>query len=166
MSEIVPMTPAHWPEVEAVYAAGIATGSATFEAEPPDWERFSSSRLMQHSAVAIDGGTVAGWVAVSPVSSRPVYAGVVEHSVYVHPAAAGRGIGTALVQWLIASTEAAGIWMIQSSVFPENAASLRLHERLGFRTVGTRERIALMSYGPLAGSWRDTILIERRSALA
>jgi phosphinothricin acetyltransferase len=163
MSEIVRMTADHWPRVAQIYELGIATGNATFEAEPPSWERFGSSRLMQHSAVAVDSGTVIGWVAVGPVSSRPAYAGVVEHSVYVHPDAAGRGIGTSLVTWLIGSTEAAGIWTIQSSIFPENVASLRLHDRLGFRSVGQRERIALMGYGPHAGTWRDTILIERRS---
>ena len=163
MTEIVPMTAAHWPEVAQIYQLGIETGSATFESEPPSWERFSSSRLMEHAAVAVDDGSVIGWVAVSPVSQRPAYAGVVEHSVYVHPDAAGRGVGSALVEWLIASTEAAGIWTIQSSVFPENVASLHLHDRLGFRRVGQRERIALMTYGPHAGTWRDTILIERRS---
>ena len=107
-----------------------------------------------------------GWVAISPVSSRAVYAGVVEHSVYVHPDAAGHGIGRRLVEHLIRSTEAAGIWTIQSSIFPENEASLRLHDALGFRRVGRRERIALMSYGPFSGQWRDTVLVERRSARA
>jgi L-amino acid N-acyltransferase YncA len=164
VTAIVPMTAAHWPAVEAIYARGIGEGNATFEARPPDWERFSSSRLMDHSAVALDDiDTVVGWVAITPVSSRPVYAGVVEHSVYVHPDAAGRGIGRALVERLIESTERAGIWTIQSSIFPENEASMRLHAAAGFREVGRRERIALMSYGPYAGTWRDTILVERRS---
>jgi L-amino acid N-acyltransferase YncA len=163
MTDIVSMTAAHWPAVEAIYALGIAEGNATFESGPPDWARFSSTRIMEHSAVALDGDSVVGWVAITPVSSRPVYAGVVEHSVYVHPDSAGRGIGRALVQRLIETTEGAGIWTIQSSIFPENAASLRLHDALGFRRVGHRERVALMTYGPHAGRWRDTILVERRS---
>lgn len=161
---IGPMTADHWPQVADIYALGISTGNATFESDPPDWERFSASRLMEHAAVSLDGDRVTGWVAASPTSSRPVYAGVVEHSVYVHPDAAGAGLGTALVEHLIRSTEAAGIWTIQSSIFLENTVSLHLHERLGFRTVGRRERIALMGYGPHAGEWRDTILVERRSA--
>ena len=164
--ELAPLTEATWPDVERIYAAGIATGNATFESQTPDWQRFGSSRLLEHAFVALDGGAVVGWVAASPVSSRPVYQGVIEHSVYVDPAAAGRGVGRALVEALIASTETAGIWMIQSSIFPENAASLALHDGLGFRRVGRRERIALMSSGPWAGKWRDTVLVERRSAVA
>ena len=163
MTEVVPMTAAHWTAVEAIHAQGIAEGNATFEPGPPDWARFSATRLMDHSAVAVDGDTVVGWVAITPVSARPVYAGVVEHSVYVARDAAGRGIGRALVERLIETTESAGIWTIQSAIFPENTASLRLHDRLGFRRVGRRERIALMTYGPYAGRWRDTILVERRS---
>jgi phosphinothricin acetyltransferase len=166
MTEVVPMTSAHWTAVEAIYAQGIAEGNATFESGPPDWDRFSGTRLMDHSAVALDGDAIVGWVAITPVSARPVYAGVVEHSVYVARDAAGRGIGRALVERLIETTEGAGIWTIQSSIFPENTASLRLHDRLGFREVGRRERIALMTHGPFAGQWRDTILVERRSELA
>jgi phosphinothricin acetyltransferase len=112
-------------------------------------------------AVAADTGEVAGWVAVSAVSSRCVYAGVVEHSVYVDPAARGRGAGGALLRALTASTEAAGIWTIESGIFPENTASLRLHERAGFRVVGTRERL-----GCHLGRWRDVVLMERRSQRA
>lgn len=166
MTPIVPMTAAHWPAVEAIYALGIGEGNATFESGPPDWDRFSSTRMMEHSAVALDDDAVVGWVAITPVSARPVYAGVVEHSVYVHREAAGRGIGRALVERLIETTESASIWTIQSSIFPENEASLRLHDALGFRRVGHRERVALMTYGPYAGRWRDTILVERRSAVA
>jgi L-amino acid N-acyltransferase YncA len=108
--------------------------------------------------VAVTGTGVQGWVAASPVSARPVYRGVVEHSLYVHPYARGQGIGRTLLGALIASTEAAGIWTIQSSIFPENAASAALHRAAGFRVVGTRERIAQHH-----GRWRDTVLIERRS---
>lgn len=162
---IEPLTPGDWPAVRAIYADGIATGHATFEAEPPEWPAFDAGRLPAHRLVArAAGGEVLGWAAVSATSSRPVYAGVVEHSVYVAAAGRGRGVGRLLLDELIASTEAAGIWTLQSAVFPENTASLRLHEAAGFRVVGRRERVARMPYGPLAGRWRDTVLLERRSA--
>jgi phosphinothricin acetyltransferase len=129
-----------------------------FETCAPGWAEFSAVRLPAHRFVATTGGQVAGWVAASAVSGRCVYAGVVGHSVYVRPAARGRGIGRRLLEALIASTEAAGIWTIQSGIFPENAASLALHRAAGFRVVGTRERI-----GQHHGRWRDVVLIERRS---
>jgi L-amino acid N-acyltransferase YncA len=162
---IVAMTEADWPGVRTVHAEGIATGHATFEAEPPSsWDAFDAGKLAGHRLTARDGdGTLLGWAAVSPVSTRPVYAGVVEHSVYVAAAARGRGTGRLLLDELIASTEAAGIWTLQASVFGENTASLALHEAAGFRRVGVRQRIARMTCGPLAGTWRDTVLIERRS---
>jgi L-amino acid N-acyltransferase YncA len=149
--------------VLAIYQAGLDGGQASFETRAPGWEKFGAGKLPGHRHVAADAvtGEVAGWVAVSPVSSRPVYAGVVEHSVYVGPAYQGRGIGSALLAALIASTEAAGIWTIQSSIFPENAASFRLHQRAGFRVVGTRERVARHH-----GRWRDTVILERRSTMA
>lgn len=157
------MVPRDWSQVEAIYAAGIATGHATFETAPPTWEVFDASRLPGHRLVAVAGDTVVGWAACVPTSSRPVYAGVVEHSIYVHPDAQRRGIGHLLLTELIASTEAAGIWTIQSSLFAENQASMRLHLAHGFRVVGVRERIAKSSIGPHAGQWRTTTLIERRS---
>jgi phosphinothricin acetyltransferase len=157
------MNPADWPAVESIYAEGIATGNATFESEPPDWEHFDAGKLAVGRLVAELDGQVAGWIAASPVSARPVYRGVVEHSVYVAASGRGQGIGRALLDAFIAATQDAGIWTIQSSIFPENTASLRLHKAVGFRTVGVRERIALMSYGPWAGQWRDTVLIERRA---
>ena len=163
--QVMPMQARHWPEVEVIYAAGIATGQATFEATTPSWSEFDSSHLPDHRHVCVDSdGSVLGWAAVSPVSARAVYAGVVEHSVYVDPTAHGRGVGRALLGELIRSTEAAGIWTIQSSVFPENRASLALHRAVGFRQVGVRRRIARMTAGPLAGQWRDTVLLERCSA--
>ena len=165
---VAPMTTADWPAVRDVYAAGIATGHATFQAEPPTWEAFDAAHLHEHRLVALDpaadrAGAVLGWAAVSPVSARPVYAGVVELSVYVSPAARGRGVGRLLLAALTASTEAAGVWTLQAGVFPENTASLALHAAAGFRVVGTRERIARMTHGPMAGRWRDTVLLERRS---
>lgn len=158
------MTVAHWSGVREVYAAGIATGHATFEVEPPSWSDFDATRLPDHRWVVVEDGAVLGWAAVSPVSGRAVYAGVVEHSVYVHEGARGRGVGRALLTTLLDSTRAAGIWTVQSGVFPENTASLRLHAATGFRVVGTRERVGLMTYGPMAGRWRDVVLVEHRAA--
>lgn len=161
---ITALTIEHWPRVEAIYAAGIATGHATFDAEPPSWSTFDTTRLAAHRFAAVDpAGRVLGWAAAAPTSSRAVYAGVVEHSVYVDPGVGRRGVGRALIEALIVSTEAAGIWTIQSGIFPENAASLRLHEAVGFEVVGIRRRLGLMTYGPLAGRWRDVIMVERRS---
>jgi L-amino acid N-acyltransferase YncA len=160
---IRPMLATDAPQVLAIYQAGLDTGQASFETVAPAWEAFDAARLPGHRHVAADAATaeLLGWVAASTVSSRPVYAGVVEHSVYVHPAHHGRGVGTALLGALIRSSEAAGIWTIQSGVFPENTASLALHERAGFRVVGVRERV-----GCHHGRWRDTVLIERRSGVA
>ncbi|MFJ3670483.1 GNAT family N-acetyltransferase [Streptomyces sp. NPDC090106] len=153
------MGPEHADEVLEIHRLGIDEGDATFETAPPAWEHFDATKLPGHRHVALDGaGTVLGWVAAVPVSDRCVYAGVVEHSVYVHPRARGRGVGAALLGALIASTEAAGIWTVQSGVFPENTGSLALHRRAGFRIVGTRERV-----GRHHGVWRDVVLIERRS---
>ena len=154
-----PMSPDDWTRVADIHAAGIATGQATFETSVPSWEAFDQGKLDAHRTVAVDvGGQVVGWCAVSPVSARPAYAGVVESSVYVDPSAAGRGLGTALLARLVASTESADIWTVQAGIFPENTASMRLHERAGFRVVGLRERI-----GRLEGVWRDVVLLERRS---
>jgi phosphinothricin acetyltransferase len=164
MPEVRPMRPADAAAVLAIYQAGLDGGQASFETRAPDWARFDAARLAEHRFVAIDDGDghgdgrILGWVAASPVSARPVYAGVVEHSVYVDPAAQRRGLGMLLLRALIDATEAAGVWTIQSGIFPENGASLRLHERAGFRTVGVRERI-----GCHHGRWRDVVLIERRS---
>ena len=149
----------HAEEVLAIYQAGIDDGNATFETTAPTWTEFDSAKLPQHRFAALDAdGTVLGWVAATKVSDRCAYAGVVEHSVYVHPDARGRGVATTLLKALIESTEAAGIWTIQSGIFPENAASLAVHERAGFRVIGTRERI-----GRHHGVWRDVVLLERRS---
>ncbi|MFE4689385.1 GNAT family N-acetyltransferase [Streptomyces sp. NPDC056749] len=153
------MLPEDAQQVLAIYQSGIDEGNATFETAAPSWEAFDRSRLTSHRLVARtpDAGVI-GWIAASAVSARAAYAGVVEHSVYVHPAARGQGIGLALLHALIASTEAAGIWTIQSGIFPENTASLALHRQAGFRVIGTRERVSR-----LHGMWRDVQLIERRS---
>ncbi len=159
------MTTTDWPRVREIFTAGIESGHATFEAAAPEWEQFDATRLKDHRLVAEKEGQVLGWTAVSPVSSRAAYTGVVEHSIYVAGDARGLGVGKSLLRALIASTENAGIWTIQASVFPENAASLRLHDDEGFCVVGRRNRIARMPHGPLAGQWRDTVLIERRSSV-
>lgn len=154
-----PMTAGDAARVLAIYQAGLDGGDASFETTAPTWAQFDAGKLPAHRLVAVDGdGTVIGWIAVSPTSARAVYAGVVEHSVYVDPTARGRGVARLLLDALIASTEAAGVWTIQSGVFGENTASLRLHERAGFRVIGVRERVARHN-----GRWRDVILLERRS---
>ncbi|HLR44354.1 GNAT family N-acetyltransferase [Leucobacter triazinivorans] len=160
-----PMVEADWPEVENIYRAGIATGHATFETAPPNtWAAFATGKRPELSLVAVDSeGQVLGWAAASPVSARAVYAGVVEHSIYIHPDAAGHGVGSALLTAFLELADQVGVWTVQSSIFPENTASLRLHERAGFRVVGRRERIARMEAGPYAGRWRDTLLVERRT---
>ena len=158
---IIPLTAAHWPTVSAIYAEGIATGNATFATEPPAWADWNTGHLATCRLVATDAaGQVLGWAALSPVSGRCVYAGVAEVSVYVADAARGQGVGRALLAALITESEAHGLWMLQAGIFPENAASVRLHEAAGFRVVGRRERI-----GQLHGHWRDTLLLERRSGV-
>jgi L-amino acid N-acyltransferase YncA len=152
------LTAADWPAVRAIYAEGIATGNATFETVVPDWASWDAGKLAAHRFVATDEGTVLGWAAVAPTSTRQVYAGVVEDSVYLAAAARGRGLGRALLDAVVGSTERAGIWTIQTGIFPENVASLALHASAGFREVGVRERI-----GRLHGRWRDVVLLERRS---
>ncbi|MGW4271258.1 GNAT family N-acetyltransferase [Streptomyces similanensis] len=156
---IVPLEPEHARQVLAIYRAGIDEGNATFETVAPAWEAFDAAKLLGHRFAAVDAdGTVLGWVAASRVSDRCAYAGVVEHSVYVHPAARGRGVASALLKALVDSTERAGIWTIQSGIFPKNTASLAVHQRAGFRVISTRERI-----GRHHGVWRDVVLVERRS---
>jgi phosphinothricin acetyltransferase len=212
------MTAADWPQVAAIYAAGIRTGHATFEPEVPAWEDWDARHVPGLRLVAVGGtpastgapdhapghapdhapdhapapgaprlgsspGTasaapprgptgrlpadrVLGWAALAPVSDRRVYAGVGEHSLYVAEDARGRGVGRAVLTALLAGSETAGFWTVQTHVFPENTASVALHVALGFRTVGIRERLGRMPVGPLAGRWRDVVLLERRSAVA
>jgi L-amino acid N-acyltransferase YncA len=156
--EIRDLRPDHWPEVAAIFQAGIETKNATFETGSPSWEEWDRAHLRGLRLVATDDGRVLGWAALSRVSSRPCYAGVAEVSVYVAHDAAGRGVGRTLLEALIARAEDAGIWTIQAGIFPENAASIALHEKCGFRVVGVRERI-----GQLQGVWRDVVLMERRT---
>ncbi|KQQ28624.1 GNAT family N-acetyltransferase [Frondihabitans sp. Leaf304] len=155
-----------WPAVERIYAEGIATGNATFQDTTPSWEEFDGGKIRDLRLVAVDAqGDVVGWAAASTVSSRPVYRGVIEHSIYVAETARGAGVGHLLLAEFITVSELAGVWMIQSAIFPENQGSLALHAAHGFREVGIRERIGRMSFGPWAGQWRDNVFLERRSTV-
>ncbi len=157
--DIRPMTAADWPEVCAIYEAGIATGNATFETSAPTYEAWDRSHLADHRLVARSADDdIVGWAALSPVSDRCAYGGVAENSIYIHHDARGRGVGRVLLDRLISSSEAAGFWTLQTGIFPENVASMALHQRCGFRVIGTRQSI-----GRLNGVWRDTLLLERRS---
>lgn len=157
---VEPMRDEDWEAVRRIYVEGMETGLATFETEAPDWERWNAGHRRDCRIVAREGKRLLGWAALSPVSARRVYAGVAEVSVYISGEARGRGVGRALLESLAAESERAGIWTLQASVFPDNDASLRLHAACGFREVGRRERI-----GERNGVWRDTVLLERRSAV-
>ncbi|WP_188622726.1 GNAT family N-acetyltransferase [Caldalkalibacillus thermarum] len=154
------MTSEHWEQVRDIYLEGIKTGMATFETEAPSWYAWDQSHLRHCRLVAKDGEAVLGWVALSPVSGRCVYAGVAEVSIYIGQRYRGRGVGAALLHALIKESEDNGIWTLQSGIFPENQSSLALHRKCGFREVGRRERI-----GQLNGVWKDIILMERRSSV-
>ena len=171
------MTPADWPAVQRIYAAGIATGNATFETQTPDWDAWHRTHLPQCRLVArpaigdaIGNDTtgndatasdaILAWAALSPVSARPCYAGIAEHSVYVDAARRGQGIGKTILAALAAAAEDAGFWMLQSAIFPENTASIAIHLACGFRIMGRRKRVAM-----LHGVWRDTVVVERRSRI-
>ena len=160
--DVRPFLPADWRDVARIYAEGLAGGVATFETAVPSWEAWDAAHLPAPRLVADRDGDVVGWVAVSAASRRPAYRGVVEHSVYVDPTQHGRGVGSALLRALIASTEAAGIWTIQSGIFPNNTPSLRAHEKAGFRVIGTREQVG---HHPFDG-WRDVLMVERCSRTA
>jgi L-amino acid N-acyltransferase YncA len=156
--EIVKLEPEHWPRVRDIYREGLATGQATFETAVPSWEQWNAAHLAGFRLVAISDGTVSGWAALSAVSTRAVYSGVAEVSVYVAERSRGQGVGRKLLTALIIESEENGIWTLQASIFPENESSISLHRSCGFRMVGRRERI-----GKLNGAWRDTVLLERRS---
>ena len=156
---VVPMRAEHGPAVLAIYQAGLDSGVASFETTAPSWERWDAAHLSAHRFVAVDDcGAVTGWVALSGVSERCVYAGVAEVSVYVDPGAQRRGVGRALLEAVVASSEHDGVWTLQAGVFPENEASVGLHRAVGFRVVGRRERL-----GQRHGVWRDVLLLERRA---
>ena len=152
------LRPDDWPEVSRIFAEGVATGNATFETAVPSWEEWNAAHLAEHRLVAEREGDVVGWIALLPVSPRTCYAGVAEVSAYVGEEARGEGVGAGLLAALVQSAERAGIWTLQTGVFPENETSLVLLRRFGFRVVGTQERI-----GRLHGVWRDVVLLERRS---
>jgi L-amino acid N-acyltransferase YncA len=157
---IEPLRAEHWADVARIYGEGIATRQATFETEVPSWEAWDGAHLADHRLIATREGVVLGWAALSRVSDRCVYGGVAEGSVYVGEGARGQGLGRALLGALVESAESAGIWTIQTGIFPENVASVGLHEEAGFRVVGRRERL-----GKLDGVWRDVLLLERRSSV-
>lgn len=152
---------ADWPTVRQIYVEGIESGNATFETKAPSWEEWDAARLPAPRLVAEDDGRVVGFAALSPTSSRPVYSGVAEVMVYVAAGSRGGGVGTELLRALVAASEAAGIWTLSAGIFPENEASIKAHERAGFRVVGHRERIGRFH----DGRWRDYVLLERRSAV-
>jgi phosphinothricin acetyltransferase len=157
---IAEMGEADWEQVRLIYQEGIASGQATFETEAPGWEKWNAAHLLHSRLVARENGVIKGWAALSPVSGRSVYSGVAETSIYVGKEHRGEGVGGALLQALVSSSERNGIWTLQAGVFPENAASVALHKRCGFREVGRRERI-----GKMKTVWRDTLLLERRSSV-
>ena len=157
------MRPEHWDEVKGIYWSGIKTGQATFEESPPDaWENWSNKILDDLSLVYLDGDNVLGWAAISRVSTRKVYQGVGELSLYVDPESQGQGIGKILMEKIIAESEKAGFWTLQAGIFPENIPSINIHQSFGFRIVGERRKIGKMTYGSHAGEWRDVLLLERR----
>jgi phosphinothricin acetyltransferase len=159
---VVPMAAEHADAVLAIFTEGIDSGHATFEPAAPTWAEFDAAKLPDHRFVALEDGDVLGWVAVSPTSSRPVYRGVVEDALYVTERARGRGVGRGLLEQLLTSTDSADVWTIVAGIFPENITSLALHQSLGFRRLGVRERVGLMPDGPMAGLWRDVVWMERR----
>lgn len=149
----------HWPTVQSIYESGMATGQATFQTEAPSWQEWDSSHLQHSRLIALDENKIIGWAALTPVSGRCVYAGVAEVSVYVAQDHRGRKVGEKLLRELINSSERQGIWTLQAGIFPENSASIKIHENCGFRILGRRERI-----GQMNNIWRDTILMEKRSS--
>jgi L-amino acid N-acyltransferase YncA len=159
------MKPEDWQQVRSIYLEGIGTGNSTFEADAPDWDNWNIAHLQEHRLVAKEGNTILAWTALSPVSNRCVYSGVAELSLYVATDHRGKGIGSVLLKAIIDSTEKAGLWTLQGGIFPENTSSLRLVKKHGFKEIGIREKIGKMTYGSLAGTWRDVVLVERRSTV-
>lgn len=152
------MQTAHWQQVKEIYEQGIKTGNATFETSAPEWDTWDKAHLKTCRLVAVENNKLIGWAALVSVSSRCVYAGVAENSIYISEEARGKGIGKKILQKLIEESETENIWTLQTGIFPENKASIKIHEACGFRIIGIRERIGRMN-----GVWRDTVLLERRS---
>jgi len=160
------MKPKDWEQVRSIYLEGIGTGNSTFESDAPDWVKWDFAHLTEHRLVVRDDYHILAWAALSPVSNRCVYSGVAELSLYVAAKHRGKNIGSSLLEAVILSSEKAGIWTLQGGIFPENILSLRLVKKFGFREIGIRVKIGKMTYGTFAGTWRDVILVERRSAVA
>ncbi|MCW3089069.1 MAG: N-acetyltransferase [Ferruginibacter sp.] len=158
--EITEMTPHHWQAVKDIYAEGITTGNATFQSSVPTWEEWDAAHEKTCRLILIDNNEVLGWAALTPVSGRCVYAGVGEVSVYVSSKWGGRGLGKKLLTALVEESERHKFWTLQAGIFPENKASLKIHEAAGFRIIGIREKI-----GQMNNTWRDTVLLERRSKI-
>ena len=156
--EIINITEQHYPAIKRIYLQGIATGNATFQTDAPDWNHWDKSHLQTCRLVLIENNNVSGWAALSPVSSRCVYAGVAEVSVYIDETQRGKGFGKILLLELIRQSEAVGLWTLQSGIFPENISSIKVHEACGFRMIGYRERV-----GQMSGVWRNNVFMERRS---
>jgi L-amino acid N-acyltransferase YncA len=164
MVRIERMTEETWPAVRCIHAEGIATGDATFAVAPDaSYAAFAQGKMACGRLVALMDDAVVGWAALSETSTRECYVGVAEVSIYIAEAARGQGVGKALMRDLIRQADAASVWTLQASIFPENEASLQLHAKHGFRTVGTRTKIGKMTYGQRRGEWRDTVILERRS---
>jgi phosphinothricin acetyltransferase len=151
------------PAVLHIYQQGADTGHATFQTAAPSWDEWDRAHMRDARLIAERNAAIAGWAALARVSSRPDYAGVAELSIYIADDARGVGVGRLLLESLIESAEAAGYWMLEAGVFPENSASIALHKSMGFRIVGTRERLGRMTHGPMTGVWRDVVFLERRS---
>jgi phosphinothricin acetyltransferase len=156
--KISAIIPSDYNDVKKIYLAGIATGNATFQTDAPSWEDWDKSHLSSCRIAAFDNDEMLGWAALTPVSNRCVYAGVAEVSIYIAEQCRGKGTGNILLERLIAESEKEGLWTLQAGIFPENSASIKLHEKFGFRKIGYREKV-----GKMNGIWRDTILLERRS---
>jgi L-amino acid N-acyltransferase YncA len=157
--DIKTMRSEDWPAVQRIYSEGIATGNATFETETPLWEKWDQGHIQDCRLVAVNSEAILGWAALSPVSTRRVYSGVAEVSVYVAATARGQGVGTLLLQSLVEQSERCGVWTLQAGIFPENVPSVALHKSCGFREVGVRQKL-----GQRNGVWRDVLLLERRSS--
>ena len=157
--DIKAMRSEDWPAVLQIYSEGIATGNATFETETPPWEKWDQGHFQDCRLIAVNSEGILGWAALSPVSTRRVYSGVAEVSVYVAATARGQGVGTLLLQSLVEQSERCGVWTLQAGIFPENVPSVALHKSCGFREVGLRQKL-----GQRSGVWRDVLLLERRSS--